>query len=264
MHWHALICIDNTTNLVELTCIDTKSSGVIAKIYEITWLVCYLRLPQVVDSNGGKFRVTTLPTLSMFWEWRMFPPLVNPHSNVIFKCIHQKMTIVLKTLLSSCPPYTPHDILHLIIDGLATTMCLMQIYYLNGTIKASLGTLAFSCDMLLNIPLILECQTTTSIRETLVNDALLKSYQWCINHDYFVGQWSSSITTLYQSETCHQNLWPLWDCTCSCKRYCHYPITSWHGWTNTHLLYHPILEPFGITEGSVKVAVSVMPIKCIT
>ncbi len=42
--------------------------------------------------------------------------------------------------------------------------------------------------MLLNVPLIVDWQTITCNRETLVNDALLKNNQWCINYDYYIGQ----------------------------------------------------------------------------
>ncbi len=55
-------------------------------------------------------------------------------------------------------------------------------------LKASLGALAFSCDMLLNVPLIIEWQTITRNREALVNDALLKNNQQRINYDYYIGQ----------------------------------------------------------------------------
>ncbi len=36
--FYALTCIDTTTNLVELACIDTKSSDAIARKFENTWL----------------------------------------------------------------------------------------------------------------------------------------------------------------------------------------------------------------------------------
>ncbi len=52
--FYALRCIV-TTNLVELTCIDSKASNVIAQKFEQTWLSHYLRLTQIVHDNGGKF-----------------------------------------------------------------------------------------------------------------------------------------------------------------------------------------------------------------
>ncbi len=53
--FYALTCIDTTTNLVELTCIDTKSSDAIARKFENTWLAQYPRPVRVVHNNGGEF-----------------------------------------------------------------------------------------------------------------------------------------------------------------------------------------------------------------
>ncbi len=55
-------------------------------------------------------------------------------------------------------------------------------------LKASPGAIAFSQDMLLNVPIIAEWQTISDNREDLVNNALIKTNQCCINYDYFVGQ----------------------------------------------------------------------------
>ncbi len=101
--------------------------------------------------------------------------------------MHQTMAMVLKMLLLSHPPQMPQDVLHLVDDGLATTMYLMRST-ISTVLKASPGALAFSQDMLLNVPLIADWQTITRNRETLVNDALLKNNQRRINYDYYIGQ----------------------------------------------------------------------------
>ncbi len=97
------------------------------------------------------------------------------------------MATVLKTLLLYCPPQMPQDVLHLVDNGLATTMHLMRST-ISKVLKTSPGALAFSWDMLLNVPLIAEWQTITRNRKALVNDANLKNNQWCINYDYYIGQ----------------------------------------------------------------------------
>ena len=56
------------------------------------------------------------------------------------------------------------------------------------TLKATPGGLAFSCDMLLNVPLIADWKAVQKHREQLVNKALLKSNQKRIKYDYHVGQ----------------------------------------------------------------------------
>ncbi len=97
------------------------------------------------------------------------------------------MVTVLKTLLLSRPPQTPQDVLHLVDDGLATTMYSMRST-ISTVLMASPGALAFSRDMLLNVPLIADWQTITRNREALVNDALLKNNQRRINYDHYIGQ----------------------------------------------------------------------------
>ncbi len=101
--------------------------------------------------------------------------------------MHQTMVMVLKALLLSRPPQMPQDVLHLVDDGLATTIYLMRST-ISMVLKASPGALVFSHDMLLNVPLIADWQTITHNRETLINNMLLKNNQWRINYDYYIGQ----------------------------------------------------------------------------
>ncbi len=75
--------------------------------------------------------------------------------------MHQTMAVVLKTLILSWPLQTPQDILHLVAEGLTTTM----FSTLSMVMKSNPGTLVFSCNMLLNVPLIAEWQAITCNRE---------------------------------------------------------------------------------------------------
>ncbi len=59
---------------------------------------------------------------------------------------------------------------------------------ISTVLKASPGALAFSQNMLLNVPLIADWQAITRNREALVNDMLLKNNQQRINYDYYIGQ----------------------------------------------------------------------------
>ncbi len=99
------------------------------------------------------------------------------------------MDIVLKTFLLSCPPQTPQIIIHVIDDRLAAEVYLMRSS-ISTLLKESLGTLTFPHKMLLNFPLIAECQNIPkpNNREALLNNTLLKSNQQCIDYDYSVGQ----------------------------------------------------------------------------
>ncbi len=90
--------------------------------------------------------------------------------------MHQTMVILLKTLLLSQPPQTSQDVLYLVDDGQATTLHSMQST-ISTVLKASLGALAFSCNMLLDIPLIVDWQTNPYNREGQVNNVLLEDNQ---------------------------------------------------------------------------------------
>ncbi len=52
--FYALTCIETTTNLVELACIETKSSDAIAMKFENTWLAHYPWMTKFFHNNGGK------------------------------------------------------------------------------------------------------------------------------------------------------------------------------------------------------------------
>ncbi len=101
--------------------------------------------------------------------------------------MHQTMAIMLKTLLLSNSPQTQQNVLHLVDNGLVTTMHSMHST-ISTTLKARPGALAFSQDMVPNVPFMAERQTISPTRETLVNNALMKTNQLCINYDYFVRQ----------------------------------------------------------------------------
>ncbi len=72
-------------------------------------------------------------------------------------------------------------------DGLATTMHSMRAM-ISIVLKASPGSLAFSCNTLLNVPLIAEWTSITCNQEALMNDAVLKSNQGHISYYYCVSQ----------------------------------------------------------------------------
>ncbi len=174
--FYALTCIDTTTNLVKLTHINTKSSDAIARKFKNTWLAWYPQPAWVVHNNGNKFTGYAFANpLCGLGIKDVSTTNKNPQSNAICEPMHQTMAAVLKTLLLSHPPQTPQDVFDLVDDLLATTMHSMRST-ISTVLKASPGALAFSHDMLLNIPLIAGWQTITCNRETLINDELLKNY----------------------------------------------------------------------------------------
>ncbi len=140
----------------------------------------------------------------------------NLQSNAISKYMHQTMAIMLKTILLLQLPQTTQDVLHIIDDRLSTTMRLMRLT-ISMVLKASLVSLAFPHDMLLNITLIAALQTITHNREA--ND-LLKSNQQCINTITSMDNKSSSMITWSKGKLPSKPPFPL-------RLYHHYPTQSW-------------------------------------
>ncbi len=173
----------------------------------------------------------------------------NPLSNAKYEHMHQQWWLCSIHYCFTPHTHTIQGILPILDDGLATTMYLMWTT-VSMVPKASPRALAFSHDMLLNIPLIAEWQTINSNWEAWVNNTLLKSNQLCINYYSFLGQWVLNYD---------QNLWPLWDCLYWYEWYCHYTILGWCDWANIHSLHYPLQLPSGMSEGSVTVGESVDP-----
>ena len=111
----------------------------------------------------------------------------NPQSNDICKQMHQTIATILKTTIKASPPQNVDDVNNLVEDTLAAVMHILRATA-STTLKATPGGLAFSRDMLLNVPLISDWKAIQEHREQLVNKALLKSNQKRINYDYRVGQ----------------------------------------------------------------------------
>ena len=80
-----------------------------------------------------------------------------------------------------------YDVNNLVEDALAAGMHSLRAT-VSTTLKATPGGLAFSRDMLLNVPLISDWKSIQKHREQLDNRALLKSNKKRINYDYRVGK----------------------------------------------------------------------------
>ncbi len=130
------------TNLVELACIHNKSSDANARKFEQTWLAQYPRPMHILHDNGCKFTGYSFTSLLCILNIKDIPTTSkNSQSNAICKDMHQTMVIILKTLFLSWSPQIPQDALHLVDDGLVTTMHIMRSDILT-TVKSSLGALA--------------------------------------------------------------------------------------------------------------------------
>ncbi len=117
----------------------------------------------------------------------------NPQSNAICEKMHQTVTSVLKTLLLAQPPQTHCQAEMIVNDALATAMHAISSM-VSITLQPIPGGLAFSWDMILNIPLLAYWHNILTQREQLVNDALLCANKKHNNFDYQIGKKFSNIT----------------------------------------------------------------------
>ena len=111
----------------------------------------------------------------------------NPQSNSICERMHQTVDNVLKTYSYSNPPQNMTQARDIIDPALATAMHAMRAT-IATTVGSTPGSLAFSRDMLLNIPLIADWQAITLRREQLINDNLHRANLKRRQYDYAAGQ----------------------------------------------------------------------------
>ena len=101
--------------------------------------------------------------------------------------MHQTVVTILRTTIEALPPQNIDNVNNLVEDALAAAMHSLRAN-ISKTLKATPEGLAFSHDMLLNVPLIADWKAIQKHREQLVNKALLKSNKKIINYDYHIGQ----------------------------------------------------------------------------
>ena len=71
--------------------------------------------------------------------------------------MHQTIVTILKTTIKALPPQNVDNVKNLVEDALAAVMHSLQAT-VSATLKATPGGLAFSCNMLLGVPLIADWQ----------------------------------------------------------------------------------------------------------
>ena len=118
--------------------------------------------------------------------------------------MHQAVATIIRTTIEASPPQNVEYVNNLVEDALAAAMQSLRAT-VSKTLKANPGGLAFSGDMLLNVPLIADWQEIHKHREQLVNKALHKSNKKMINYDCFIVQkvlkYDKSLTGKLASKT---------------------------------------------------------------
>ena len=188
VEFNALTCIDTASNLVELIRIDNKSSPHIAHKFQQSWLARYPLPRRCVHDMGGEFIGGAFQsTLTQLNIKDVCSTSKNPQSNSICERMHQTVGNILRTLLYSNPPQNMTQARDILDSALATAMHAMRTTVAT-TLGSTPGSLAFSRDMFLNIPLIADCQTIAARREQFVNENLRRANAKRRQFDYAAGQ----------------------------------------------------------------------------
>ena len=187
--FYALTCIDTVTNLVEMIRIDKKNADYIRDKFVQSWLCRYPRPIRCVHDKGGEFIGQEFQwLLELFSIKDVCSTSKNPQSNAICERMHQTVENVLRTLIYSNSPRLNMTQARDIVDAaLATAMHAMRTTVAT-TLGSAPGSLAFSRDMFLNVPLVADWQTIARVREQHVNENLRRANRKRRQYDYVSGQ----------------------------------------------------------------------------
>ncbi len=168
--------IDTVSDLVELVRIDDKTSAHIARKYAQVWLTRYPWPARCTHDNGGEFIGPEFQLLLEGCHIKDVPTTSkNPQANAICERLHQTEGNVLRTLLHRQLPQQ--------ITGARAKDFIDEALAI-----ASPGSLVFSRDMFLNIPLIADWHAVTKRREHLVNKNRMRENRKHRRHDYAVNE----------------------------------------------------------------------------
>ena len=183
----ALTIIDMVTNLVKLVRISNKTSAHVALQFENTWLSRYPLPRACIHDQGGEFIGHPFQQLLQRHGIEDRPTTArNPQANAICECMHQAIGNTLRAMATMTPP-AGIDSANLLIDtALANCLFAAQSAVHSG-LQASPGSLSFSRDMILDIPMIADWQLIQQRRQQLVDQRLITANRRRFCHDYHVG-----------------------------------------------------------------------------
>jgi transposase InsO family protein len=163
VNFNALTCIDPVSNLVEIAKIHNNSAAHAGTIFENSWVARYPWPLCCIHNNVGKFIGKKFQRVLEINGIKDIPTTVKiPQSNAICKRRHQTAGNILRTLELTNPPQTLQEAQMLVDSALATTMhaCRLAIH---TTLKMLPGDFVFQQDIFLDIPIIANPRTLTSL-----------------------------------------------------------------------------------------------------
>jgi hypothetical protein len=149
----ALTIINLVTNLVEIVCVNNKTSSAITAQFVNVWPACYPKLISCVHDPGLEF---------IGWNFQEMlhhnniqshcTTTTNPQANAICEQMHQSIGDSLRVLWPWNPPEGLNNAHALVDAALANAMYATHAIFHSG-LQTTPGALAFHRDMVMNIPL---------------------------------------------------------------------------------------------------------------
>ena len=111
----------------------------------------------------------------------------NPTANSICKLMHQFVGNILHTMVDGDPPENVTKANELIDEVSSISQHAMRTS-VHTSLVSSPGTLVLSCDVFLNVPLLVDWHVITQKREHIVNYRLMWKKTQCQTYDHTINQ----------------------------------------------------------------------------
>ena len=184
----ALTIIDLVTNLTEVVRIANKTAAHVALIFENTWLSRYPRPVHCTFDQGGEFIGFHFQNMLARHGIHARPiSAKNPQANSICERMHQTIGNSLRAMSTMNPPEGITTANQLVDTAIANASYALRAT-IHSALKTTPGALAFSRDMVLNIPVISDLATIQQNRQQLINNRLIVANRKRFSYDYTVGQ----------------------------------------------------------------------------
>jgi Integrase core domain len=186
--FYALTIIDMVTNLTEIVRLFNCTSAHAAAVFTNTWLAWYPKPTSCIYDQGSEFIGWAFQNMLAQYDIQCQPTTVkNLQANAICKLMHQVVGNSLRVLRQWMPPNHLDDA-HLLIDtALANAMYATCATFHSGLMTTP-GALSFSCDMVMNIPLIADLTLLRANRQRLIDERAISSNACHHSYDYQPGQ----------------------------------------------------------------------------
>ena len=182
--FRALTMIDTATNYCELIRIDNKSAAHVGQKLANEWLSRYPHPQSCIYNQGNEFLGYRFQQHLQRYNIHSKVSMVkNPQSNAMAECLHQTVTNILRSTLYANPPDNQLEA-ELLDDTALQKATYAMRTTVHTTLKATLGSLVYQQDVILNIPVVADLLDLTARRQQLIDERTMAENRKRIPHDY--------------------------------------------------------------------------------